>query len=207
MRRPAVLLALAALVLGGCSVGSDDDSAPTASGSTAEEVEALPLPARWWIWADDFSAGTNPIADPSGESCALHQPDDVWFLAGTYGGSARRACTIPRDQPIYFPVLNLICGVPAGSNASAMEGCTSEPDALDATLDGDPLTIEEQSSGVFSFTARAGGATSMEPGLHDAIAWGHWVGPLQVYPGQHVLTFTGSSGSFEVEVTYDLTVE
>ncbi|MGB8036221.1 MAG: hypothetical protein WCF03_20590 [Nitrososphaeraceae archaeon] len=37
----------------------------------------------------------NPAANPTGKNCAQKQGASVWFLAGTFGGSAKRQCTIP----------------------------------------------------------------------------------------------------------------
>ena len=51
--------------------------------------------ARWWQWALSIPAAVNPILDATGANCARDQVDDVWFLAGTFGGTVTRSCTIP----------------------------------------------------------------------------------------------------------------
>lgn len=52
---------------------------------------------------DDIS----PVRDTTGEHADWNQPDDLWFLAGTYGGRVVRRCAIPADRRVFFPVLNM----------------------------------------------------------------------------------------------------
>jgi hypothetical protein len=50
---------------------------------------------RWWSWAVAEETATNPVVDRSGADCARNQPDDLWFLAGTFGVAVRRTCSVP----------------------------------------------------------------------------------------------------------------
>ncbi len=61
---------------------------------------------RWWQWALSSSPATNPVVDPTGEFAALGQSGPVWFLAGTYGGTAERTVTVPAGKALFFPILN-----------------------------------------------------------------------------------------------------
>nr|QDA77055.1 signal peptide protein [Jahnella sp. MSr9139] len=62
--------------------------------------------AAWWQWALAVPKDENPMLNGP---CDVNQPDDVFFLAGTTGGSATRSCTIPPGKPIFFPLLNSTC--------------------------------------------------------------------------------------------------
>src|SRR5438477_4906306 len=73
------------------------------------------LSARWWQWLLSIPAAVNPNLDPSGANCALGQYDDVWFLAGAFGGTAARTCPVPAGKPIFFPLINTISFKPSGS--------------------------------------------------------------------------------------------
>ena len=61
---------------------------------------------RWWQWVDGIPQSANPMVDPTGASCGLGQSGQVWFLAGSPGGSYDRACTVPVGKGIFFPVAN-----------------------------------------------------------------------------------------------------
>jgi hypothetical protein len=62
------------------------------------------LSAKWWPWLLSMPAAVNPNLDQSGANCALGQYDDVWFLAGAFGGTVVRACTVPAGKPLFFPL-------------------------------------------------------------------------------------------------------
>jgi hypothetical protein len=58
---------------------------------------------KWWQWTLSIPTDVNPLNDKTGENCAKNQNDtQVWFLAGTYGGTAERTCTIPSGKAIFF---------------------------------------------------------------------------------------------------------
>jgi hypothetical protein len=61
------------------------------------------LGGEWWVWA--FDTGFAMFVD--GEvDCSLGQSGRVWFLAGTFGGTAERSCTISRKKSLFFPLVN-----------------------------------------------------------------------------------------------------
>lgn len=203
-RISAGILALALLVA--CSEGEKPPLAeadpPTATSPTSVDD---PLPARWWQWAASFTRGEDPISDPTGARCGENQPDDVWFLAGTFGGAVRRICRVPADRPVYLPVLNQVCE--AGDDARrALEDCRFGVDEARATLDGRPLTVEEDDAAAFDLEVAEDSATGFPAGRTTAVAWGDWVGPLALAPGRHVLAISGAAGDFTVAVRYRLVV-
>jgi hypothetical protein len=196
MRRAPLALALA--LTAACSGGGP---------SAAPEPGQGNLAARWWNWTESVPASDNPLDDPTGRNCARRQAADVWFLAGTHGGAATRSCTVPKGEPIYVPVLTTICEPTPGDSArQAIQRCSADAEVATATLDGKALPVKEaDSGGVFTFTADALSQT-MSEGQHDAVAWGLWVGPLQLTPGTHTLALTGKAGAFSTAVSYRLSV-
>ena len=63
---------------------------------------------RWWQWLLSCPAPVNPASDMVGTNSSLNQHGQVWFLAGTFGEhcTPQRACTIPNDKSILFPIIN-----------------------------------------------------------------------------------------------------
>ncbi len=180
-------------------------------GSASAAGAAKPVqnfPARWWAWAESAPAGRSPITDKTGRDCSEHQPADVWFLAGTTGGSATRSCTITTDRPIYFPVLNRVCPVTNGQlDSAALSQCVLSVYNAKATLDGKSLAVLPATSGTsFELTVPRGDAFGLPPGARRFVTWGAWVGPLRVSKGSHVLHFRARSGTFSLSVVYHLTV-
>jgi hypothetical protein len=205
----AVLFALGSL--SACSGSNPRGSglAGDAPGSRASnQSPEVSLPARWWIWAE--SAGNrNPISDRTGNDCGINQPDDVWFLAGTFGGSAERRCTIPAGQPIFFPVMNLICEVVEGADVGrALDECAPQARVASASLDDVELEIVSLTSeGSFAFEAGPTSVIALPNSRFEAVAGGQWVGPVALTSGRHVLRFAAQSDDIELEVTYQLTVQ
>lgn len=202
-----MLLLLAAV---GCSGNSAVASTARSHGASALGLAsgANSLPARWWSWAESVPAAENPVDDPTGAYCAQNQPNDVWFLAGTHGGSALRTCSIPSGSEIYMPIINQVCIVPSGQTSTeALASCTASVDAVNASLDGRTLRPKEETSKTaFTFTAQPRSSTGFSAGPHQAVAWGLWIGPMQLSTGKHILAISGRAGTFTTTVTYRLTV-
>src|SRR5690349_20598448 len=84
-------------------------------GGAGRQVKPLPyhptspegLAARWVRWVAGVGPMNNPVADRTGAHAAIDQPDDVWFLAGTFGGGVERRCTVPAGRPLFFPAFNM----------------------------------------------------------------------------------------------------
>lgn len=66
------------------------------------------LTAKWWKWALETPAATNPLIDQTGVDCAVGQSGNVWFLAGSFGSTVTRSCTIPASKVLFIPVINNI---------------------------------------------------------------------------------------------------
>ena len=64
---------------------------------------------QWIKWAFSIPKAVNPIVDLNGENCSQGQKFPVWFLAGTFGKSVKRRCSVPRDLGIFFPIIEKEC--------------------------------------------------------------------------------------------------
>ncbi|TXS16481.1 signal protein [Streptomyces sp. adm13(2018)] len=162
-------------------------------------LESAELQGRWWSWAASEAEGTNPVADMDGRSCARNQPRDVWFLAGTFGGWAGRACEVPGGRPIAAPVVNSF-GDPEhcaafmrdARGAVVLDGKVVEPE----TYPGDSITVQ----------AAPGNPVTGEEGRFAVTGCGLWVQLPPLAPGKHTLKIHGRSGDFSTDAEYALTV-
>lgn len=187
--------------------------------------------AAWWIWALQFPLENNPITDPTGALSSQGQSGPVWFLAGTFGGTAARTLTVPRGKALFFPLFNIFndypCPDPNFQPAPGQtleefltEGAAANIDLatdLFAEVDGVPLQElwnYRAHSDLVTFTGHPS-LVAIDPCLtgepQPAVADGYWVLLAPLRPGQHTVRF-GSKAlfgefQFEVDVTYHLTVE
>lgn len=162
-----------------------------------DDNQARTLAARWLQWAQSMPAASSPIADPDGQYAEINQPDDVWFLAGTYGGEAGRSCTLPAERPLFFPLFNIwgrveaadvVC--PEASGAAELDGAKLPTWTVHNE---EPVKIPVVAGRRFPrVKVRMWGLWSYHPGLPA---------------GGHLLEFRGSvrPGGFGVAVRYDLT--
>ena len=151
------------------------------------DEEGGELSGRWWTWALSAPDDHDPVKDTTGEHAAWNQPDDLWFLAGTYGGHVVRRCAVPSDRPLFFPVLNRqhprsYSRVPLSLNVAEAT----------ASLNGVPLPLREFSA-------------SFVTGSTQRYTWGVWGGVAPLLPGQYVLEIKARATSgFWVDTTYHL---
>jgi hypothetical protein len=181
--------------------------------------------ARWWQWLLSIPAATNPNLDTTGANCAEGQGGQVWFLAGTFGGSVIRACTVPAGRALFFPILNTVFGagvfdceptnpgVPCDVNAlrAAAGAPLDNPTTLEASIDGTPLQNLRDyrvQSPVFSLTFPEGAVFGLPSGTFTPhVSDGYWLMLAPLSAGAHTIHFKGvRADGFEVEVTYTLTV-
>ena len=181
--------------------------------------------ASWIQWLLSIPAATNPALDTTGANCGVGQSGPVWFLAGTFGTSETRNCTIPAGKSLFFPILNgffgagvfdcfptipkVACLLPTlrAAAAASMDSVT-----LQAELDGAPLVPAGSLSDFrvrspeFAITFPDGNvyglkrAGNVQRGTYlPNVADGYWVMLLPLSPGPHTLHFKGTStgGVFE----------
>ena len=152
----------------------------------------------------------------------MRQQGDVWYLAGNFGGSSDRTCSIPKNKKLFFPLINWIFWTP--------EDCTDENDCrsklsvevdkvtqFTCTIDDVPCAwvaqiVRSQSASMplnvpkNSFAVTDGG---YKPGLRKiSVADGYWVMLEPLAVGEHTLHFTGATSfPFSLDVTYHLNVK
>lgn len=169
-----------------------------ASVPTIDSPKVLAM--RWWQWAGGFNTAESPISDRTGENCRRRQPDDVFFLAGSWGETVHRACRVDAGKPVFLPAVNVLCWDGDASDCR-MSGARGR-----VTLDGKQVAMEEVSNRAFSIQVPRNSPFGISRGAHDAIAWGFWSGPFQLTPGQHQLHLVAQADTFSLDVTYDLDV-
>jgi hypothetical protein len=192
--------------------------------------------AKSWVrWAYEQAWSTGPILDQTGAACGQGQPNDVWFLAGTTGGTAMRSCTIPARTPLFFPLANTSCffedsDFPTAQDRIAFidefyEDRRTRVCALTLEIDGvAALPFEELNSALWtlednSFTTVLGpdnfaSAFGFGGGtIPYTSTAGHYAKVTGFAPGSHhTLTLSGTlcddegNVQFSTTVHYDLTV-
>ncbi|MFF2045327.1 signal protein [Kitasatospora sp. NPDC058170] len=213
-RVPVLLSAVLALV-SACSGAVDPGPAPSsalgAQAATSDEPTPEPtrvdlrtltpaeLQGRWWSWAASIESGRNPVTDPDGRFCGERQKDGIWLLAGTFGGTVARTCTLPVNAQIAFPVLNRYG--PAADCLPFMNEAKGS-----AVLDGRNLAIEELGATPITVNTAPGNPVSDKRGYFFTYSCGLWVRLGTLTPGRHEVVFRGSSGDVSVGVDYSLVV-
>ena len=183
------------------------------------------LTALWWEWILEQPATGNPIFDETGEDAANGQPlEDVFFLAGTFGGAVTREITVPADTALFFPLVNSsgIAPHPAPqpkkdeNQVPQLRTLFAAPliDSvieLHVTLDdgGGPISLLNSvtriKSPVFKFTAPDEDGIFDLQGTFRAVSDGYWLFLPPLPRGTYVLNFGGIS-DFSVNVTDIITV-
>jgi hypothetical protein len=203
----AGLTAVVLVALAGCGArdagGPEDKGGPAPSSTAAVKADGTlsspELQGRWWTWAASEPEATNAVTDPDGSACGRNQPQDVWFLAGTFGGQAERACEVPGGRPVVVPVVNLVGDGPSCADFMRAAWGTVLLDGEEVeqeTYEGDEITVE----GV------GGNPVTGEEGSFTATGCGLWVRLPSLDPGKHTLRVRGGSDDFAVGVDYALTV-
>lgn len=178
--------------------------------SAEAEGSALPydprspegLAARWVQWVASAGPVRNPLEDDTGEYAAHNQPDDVWFLAGSYGKRMERRCVVPGGRDLFLPTFTMWFW-PADGPPQPVEGVSGS-----LAVDGVPLEPEVIATPV-PFTvagARVNGVTQRRKPVPVTV-WGLWKLVPALPVGEHVVRAVGGDGhSFTVDVTYRLLV-
>ena len=185
--------------------------------------------ARWWQFVLAIPSSSNPLLDETGQHCARGQlapgNKQVWFLAGTFGGSAERSCNVPKGKALFFPLINAFFINDVGeafTEAEKREGLASLLDFscdLKSTLNGAPTIISQTTvrtqSPVFPVVVGPDNVFGVTEGVSDeeVVADGYWVMLPPLPKGDHQLAFSGAfcdpvthEPFFSVDVIYNLTV-
>jgi hypothetical protein len=153
--------------------------------------------AEWWQFVLSIPAADNPLLDNTGDLCAVGQHGPVWFLAGAFGGTVERACTMPEGKAIFIPVLNLVdintTSQTADELRAEIDPCLDAVTTVSAELDGQPVPKLRDKfrirSMVFEITVPVGGF--LDPGVYAPVADdGFYVMFQPITAGCTRLTFT-----------------
>ena len=177
------------------STTASESAAPYAPGS----LEGLAV--RWVRWAATAPMMEDPIDDRTGEFAGRRQPEDVWFLAGSYGKVVERRCVVPPGRDLFLPVFNVWqfgdgphAGVEGACGSLVLDGTPIEPDLV-----GTPVPFLVAGS-------RMNGVTGGKRPVSMTV-WGLWKLLPALPVGEHHLRAVGGDGSkFTVDVTYRLAV-
>lgn len=184
------------------------------------------LAAKWWQWLLSIPKDSSPAADDTGKNCGLGQHGPVWFLAGTFGGSAFRTCTIPAGKAIFFPFLGAECSLieyPNLKTESDLRGCAkTAADAisnLQLVVDGRAFADLQKyriQSPLFNLTLPPANDYGVAAGQTQSVADGYYVLLGTLPRGAHDIHFAASvvgftttnipTYNFATEATYHLII-
>jgi hypothetical protein len=195
------------------------------------------LSNAWWQWALSIPTSTNPLLDTTGADCGQGQSGSVWFLAGTFGGSATpitRSCTIPAGKTLFFPTINFFqnnAGVkgsncpPTHSSIPQLWGALDQNVAAvtthEATVDGvpqqdqragpnnPPYNVMIPSDNLFTFLTKGICTLPFPAGTYSPnVSDGFYVLLTPLSPGPHTIHFSAATPQgTQQDVTYNLTVQ
>jgi hypothetical protein len=184
--------------------------------------------AEWWQWNFSIPVPSNPTFDTTGQHCVIQQSRPVFFLAGIATGvPVTRACTVPSNTPLFFPLINVECSNVEpppffGSSDEERLACAQQflddvgISTLKATIDGvdvKSLRRFRVASPPFDFRMPAQNNILFLPGVTSgrSASDGYWLMLKPLSPGSHVIHFEGAfvsgpGNGFSQNVTYNLTV-
>ena len=160
------------------------------------------MAARWLRWAASVTSMRSPVSDTTGKWAGFNQPDDVWFLAGSFGATVERRCSIPAGRPLFLPAVNKwyvqAYGPPPGVDRAFGK----------VVVDGKDLLAEEVSTPI-PFEVAGAWANSVNQTSRPVpmTVWGLWKYLEPLPTGAHTLRIVGGDGyGFRLAVTYHVTV-
>lgn len=199
-------LALALPALASCAA-TGSDSAGTSGTSSGPptpvvgkvDVASADFQSKWWTWAG-APEQVNPVSDSTGEHCGEGQPGDVWLVAGSFGGSVVRQCTIPYGLPIAGPLVNLVA-----PDKADCEKFMADADGT-VSVEGSPEVVHVEAV-PFEYSVQKGNPFGERAGQKKGYGCGIWFSVAPLPAGRHQLVIKGNSGDFSVQATYNLTVK
>lgn len=183
------------------------------------EVSFSEWSSRWWRWLLSIPKGINPVTDTTGAFTFQSQVDpNVWFLAGTFGGSPIRKCTIPYGRAILFPVINYeacLVDEPLLINGLQLENkCKEEIDnigELYCRVDQQEINLTKYRipSGAFKIEIPIENCLSAEAGETLIASDGYWLFLQPLPRGKHIIQSFGSclSGKIKIGCTFKVSID
>ena len=180
--------------------------------------------AKWWQWTYSIPEENNPISDTTGKECARGQNGPIWFLAGSFGGTIERTCTIPVGKSIFIPIANVPCSpveFPDVKTETDMSKCAKhfqdQITYLEVIVDGIKLTNLENyrvQSPLFNFILPENNVFGTPAGTYPAVGDGNYVILQPLSAGKHEISWKGialqlaegATNTFANEAIWHLTV-
>lgn len=174
---------------------------------------------KWWRWFLSIPFDTNPACDKTGEYAGVDQNDpNVWFLAGTAGGTASRTITIPEGKAVLFPVINVTTSYLENPKLNTEKDLISFVDSHMkdiakklAFVDGEEITISEDNrvgSKPFDFTFPPNNIYGAHSGKTKGAGDGYWLFLKPLSSGIHTIKTSGAcmSGTVQIDLNVRLIV-
>ncbi len=175
---------------------------------------------KWYEWVQSIRREENPATDNSGKNCCQRQSNPVWFLAGTPGGTARRNCSIPAGENLFFPIINEMSTTTQcnKSGQNLINYCSSIIDQVtnkEVMFDHEKLVCSQLDpyrirTDLFDFTLPQDNLCGVAAGPTAVVCDGYWIMIKNeaLSAGNHILHFLGEQADgFRTEVTYNLMIE
>ena len=126
---------MAIVVIAVATLTSCNENVPTAQTQLGTNMQQ-----RWWGWVSSTPDASNPVKDQTGQFCAVNQPSDVWFLAGTFGGFSNQFMGVKQTTDvlekgtwIFAGIIGVLC-VLSSIFISGSAAASAPSKASDATL-------------------------------------------------------------------------
>jgi len=172
----------------------------------------VPLSAwtgKWWKWIRSIPKEINPAFDTTGQYCNAFQPyPNVWFLAGTFGGSVIRFCTLPYGKALFFPIITSVFSFVEDPDLKTEDDLigaarkdTDTVKRLDLVVDDVSFVQLDKfrvSSGVFDDVINGVQTKSVSDGF--------WIFLKPFHVGTHRIYFIGENIDFFNQVTYHISI-
>jgi hypothetical protein len=202
------------------SIAQAKTSAAQAEPATKVLAPPVDVGAGFWQWALTQPPDKSPLLASGNVDCSQGQHGDVWYLAGDFGGTVVRNCTVPSNKALAFPIINnayfAFPDDPANTKTPEFLRTSVLPIIRNATdlhvwIDG----IEPPQANNFLRLSPFFEIDNLPPGnligdpsdvavpCFDA---GYYVKLAPLTPGPHVIRFSGEEPGFSLDVTYNLTV-
>ncbi|HEY7080561.1 MAG TPA: hypothetical protein VH500_12725, partial [Nitrososphaeraceae archaeon] len=175
---------------------------------------------KWWLWFLSVPIDDNPAYDKTGEKANLNQIDpNVWFLAGTTGGTVERTIIIPANKAILLPIINVTTSSLENPELRTEKELISYVNSRmndivkkDAYIDGHALFISDSQrvqSTFFTFSFPKNNLYGVQEGVTEGIGDGYWLFIKPLARGTHTIRTSGAcmSGRIKIEVDIKLLVK
>ena len=202
MRTRGLLAGLSLLAVTAACTPDPAANAPSPSSAVRDQVRPgfEDLQARWWNWAAGQPSATNQVTDHTGEFCALDQTGDRWLLAGSFGTTEERTCTVPEGRSLAGPGVTRLVGGESDCRDFLAKA------SAEVIFDGNEVPLSRVPFTQFALRGVAGNPASSGAGTQLAHGCGLWFEIPHPGVGPHELTIRGQASELSVQVTYHLVV-